>query len=163
MTTSSFGSGSENASLTASDVLLRKNAGTWIKLEQSTSKGLSNTTLTSNDGGFNFQDPALLNTTSTATANRIDASVNFNDVIDGLKGKATVYSQTLNAGYSSPGLSAQTKTLQSGGTVEYTVIDDLKLKLKLDEKKQDLGLTTSALELDADYKINDNWAIAAGV
>lgn len=162
-TTSSFGSGEDNNTLTATDITLRKNTGTWLKLEQASSKGLTGDTLFSNDGGFNFEQNALTNNNVTSAANRIDASIRFEDVLDGQKGKATYYSQTLDAGYSAPGLSALTETKQSGGTVEYPVLDSLNLKLKVDEKTQDAGLNTSALELDADYAITDNWALSAGV
>lgn len=162
-TISSFGSGAENNTLSATDITLRKNTGTWLKLEQASSKGLTGDTLFSNDGGFNFKQNALTDNSVISAANRIDASVRFEDVFDGQKGKATYYSQTLDAGYSAPGLSALTETKQGGGTVEYPVLDSLKLKLKVDEKTVDAGLSTSALELDADYAINDNWALSAGV
>ncbi len=162
-TVSSFGSGAENNTLSATDITLRKNAGTWLKLEQASSKGLTGDTLFSNDGGFNFEQNALTDNSVISAANRIDASIRFEDVFDGQKGKATYYSQTLDAGYSAPGLSALTETKQTGGTVEYPVLDSLKLKLKVDEKTVDAGLSTSALELDADYAINDSWALSAGV
>lgn len=163
-TVSSFGSGAANNTLNATDITLRKNTGTWLKLEQATSKGLSGNTTTSNDGGFNFDqvNPSLNNNVS-AGANRIDASVRFEDVIEGQKGKATFYSQTLDAGYSAPGLSALTETKQTGGTVEYPVLDVLTLKLKADEKTQDAGLSTSALELDANYSLNESWSLSAGL
>lgn len=163
VTTSSFGNGEDNNTLSATDITLRKNAGTWLKLEQASSKGLTGDTLFSNDGGFNFEQNALTNNNVTSSANRIDASIRFEDIFDSQKGKATYYSQTLDAGYSAPGLSALTETKQSGGTVEYPVLDTLNLKLKVDEKKQDAGLNTSGLELDADYTISDNWALSAGV
>jgi len=162
-TTSSFGSGKDNNTLSATDITLRKNAGTWIKLEQASSKGLTGDTLFSNDGGFNFEQNALTNSNLSSAANRIDASLRFEDVFDNQKGKATYYSQTLDAGYSAPGLSALTETKQTGGTVEYPVLDSLNLKLKVDDKTVDTGLNTSAVELDADYAINDNWAVSAGV
>jgi len=162
-TTSSFGSGEDNHTLSATDITLRKNTGTWLRLEQASSKGLTGDTLFSNDGGFNFEQSTLTDNNITSAANRIDASIRFDDVFDGQKGKATYYSQTLDAGYSAPGLSALTETKQSGGTVEYPVLDSLFLKLKVDEKTQEQGLNNSALELNADYFIADKWAISAGV
>ena len=163
-TVSSFGSGSANSSLNATDITLRKNTGTWLKIEQSTSRGLNSTTSVSNNGGFDFaQSGSSLSNASRVGANRIDASLRFEDVVDGLKGKATFYTQTLDAGYSAPGLLALTETKQSGGMVEYPVLESLKLKLKADEKKQIAGLNTSALELDAEYTVNDNWVLSAGL
>ncbi|MCK5387568.1 MAG: flagellar motor protein MotB, partial [Gammaproteobacteria bacterium] len=66
-------------------------------------------------------------------------------------------------GYSAPGLQAVTETKQSGGSIEYPVMDNLKLKLKVDEKTQNEGLHTSALELDAEYGITDNWTLSGGL
>ena len=164
VTASTFGSGPTEHNLSAGDITLRKNAGTWLKLEQSTSKGLSDATLYSNDGGFNFEESnQTLNNTISAAANSIDASVRFDDVITGIKGKATFYSQNLDSGYSSPGLSALSETKQTGGTVEYPVLDSLLLKLKADERTQVAGLNTSALELDAYYTLNSSWTLSAGV
>jgi len=142
---------------------LRKSAGTWLKFEQSTSKGQTGDIQVTNDGGYSFAQVDQLSGDVSAGANRVDASVRFEDVIDGVKGKATMYSQELKAGYSAPGLVALTDTKQSGGSVEYPVMDNLNLKLKVDKKTQDRGLHSSAVEFDADYGISDNWKLSAGV
>jgi len=163
-TFSSFGEDLDEHSLSAVDITFRKNTGTWVKVEQASSQGLSGESSLSADGGFNFNqvDPLLDNTISS-DALRLDASLRFEDVVDGVKGKATFYSQNLDAGYSAPGIIALTDTKQIGGTVEYPVIDDLTLKLKADSKKQEDGLDTSAVEVDADYSLTDNWKLSAGV
>lgn len=163
-TVSSFGSGTARNILNASDITLRKNTETWLKVEQSSSSGLNSATSISNNGGFNFsQATSSLNNSKKVAANRIDASLSFEDVIAGVKGKATFYTQTLDSGYSAPGLLALTETRQTGGMVEYPVLDSLKLKLKSDEKKQVAGLNTSALEFDAEYTINNKWKLSAGL
>lgn len=163
-TASQFGGSVDGNSVNATDVTLRKSAGTWLKIEQSSSKGQTSTSQTTNDGGYNFNPVAQLpGDNITASAARIDGSVRFEDVLDGIKGKATFYNQELKAGYSAPGLSAITDTKQSGGSVEYPVMDNLNLKLKVDKKDVEQGLHTSAVELDADYGITDNWTLSAGV
>lgn len=163
-TASQFGGSVAGNSVNATDVTLRKSAGTWLKVEQSKSKGQTATSQVTNDGGYNFDPVAQLSGDDiTAGATRIDASVRFEEVIDGIKGKATLYNQELKAGYSAPGLSAVTDTKQSGGSVEYLVMDNLNLKLKVDKKDVEQGLHTSAVELDADYGITDNWTLSAGV
>ena len=164
VTASKFGGEVEGNSLNAADVTLRKSTGTWLKIEQSSSTGQSTTSQTTNDGGFNYNPVTQITGSNvSATANRVDASVQFDEVVEGIKGKATFYNQNLKAGYSAPGLSAVTDTTQSGGTVEYPVLDNLNLKLKMDKKEQAQGLNESALELDADYGITDNWTLSAGV
>ena len=163
-TMSKFGGSVDSDSLSATDVTLRKNTGTWLKVEQSTSTGQTNTTQVTNDGGYNFDTVSQLSGKNvSATASRVDASVNFTDIVDGLKGKAIFYNQELKAGYSAPGLSAITDTKQSGGMVEYPAMDNLKLKLKVDKKIVNEGLQASAVELDAEYGVSDNWSISAGV
>ena len=163
-TTSKFGNSITGNSLSATDITLRKSTSTWLKFEQSTSQGQSGTTQVANDGGYNFnQVDQLLGSNVTADANRIDASISLDEVFEGIKGKATLYSQELKAGYSAPGLQAVTDTKQSGGSVEYSVLDNLKLKLKVDKKAQDQGLIKSAVELDTDYGITENWTLSAGL
>lgn len=164
VTTSQSGGSVDGNSLSAADITLRKSAGTWLKFEQSTSTGQSGASYVTNDGGYNFdQVDQLLGSNISAGASRIDASVRFDEVIDGIKGNATIYSQELEAGYSAPGLQAVTETKQSGGSIEYPVMDNLNLKLKADRKIQNEGLHTSALELDAEYGITDNWILSAGL
>ena len=164
ITTSKFGAAADSNGLTATDITYRKSAGTWLKFEQSSSTGQSGITQVTNDGGYNFnQVDQLLGSNITAKANRVDASVHFEDVIEGIKGKATLYTQELKAGYSAPGLQAITDTKQSGGSVDYPVMDNLNLKLKVDKKTQDQGLHNSAVELDAEYGITDNWTLSVGL
>lgn len=163
-TFSAFGDAIDKDNLNAIDITVRKNVGTWVKFEQATSRGISGETALSNDGGYDFtQIDPLLNDQANADASRFDASVRFEDMFDGVKGKAIIYSQELKAGYSAPGLLALTDTKQSGAIVEYPVSDDLNLKLKADEKSQDSGLKTAVVELDADYSLDDNWKLSAGV
>ncbi|MCW8987388.1 MAG: OmpA family protein [Gammaproteobacteria bacterium] len=163
-TASQFGGSVDGNSVNAADVTLRKSAGTWLKVEQSTSKGQTSTSQITNDGGYNFNPVTQLSGDNiTAGATRVDASVRFDEVVDGIKGKATLYNQELKAGYSAPGLSAVTDTKQSGGSVEYPVLENLNLKLKVDKKTITEGLHSSAVELDADYGITDKWTLSAGV
>ncbi|MCK4708147.1 MAG: flagellar motor protein MotB, partial [Gammaproteobacteria bacterium] len=163
-TFSAFGDSSEEDSLSSIDITVRQNAGTWLKFEQATSNGISGDTTFSNDGGYSFDhvDPLLFDNVPV-DASRVDASIRFEDLFDGVKGQAILYAQELDAGYSAPGVTALTDTKQSGGIVEYPVMDSLKLKLKADNKTQDSGLKTSAIEVDAEYALTDNWNLSAGV
>ncbi|MFL6650056.1 MAG: OmpA family protein [Sulfurifustaceae bacterium] len=148
----------------ASDLTLRKSAESWIKLETSKSTGPGTTSQQSNDGGFTFGevDP-LFGNNLKAGAYRVDASVGFGDVIDGAKGKVTFYKQSLDAGYSAPGLTTPTDTNQSGGTLQMPVTDRLSLNAKTDKRARDQGLQTSASEVDLGYQLNDHWQVSTGV
>jgi hypothetical protein len=159
--------GSESR-LKAYNVTLRKNAETWLKVEKSTSSGLGTSTLGSNDGGFNFASNSNVATIVRPTdgqygAQRIDASIGFNELYKRANGKATFYSQLIEAGYSSPGLSTPTNITQFGGSAISSVSEKVDVRLKADKKLQEFALSTSAVEVNADYKQNQNWTLSAGI
>lgn len=150
--------------LSAADVTLRKSADSWIKLETSTTKGPGTPALQSPDGGFNFSavDPVFAENV-TAGARRVDASLGFGDVIDGGKGRLTLYMQNLEAGYSAPGLVAPTDTDQSGGALQLPVTDRLSVNAKMDTRLRDQGLETNAAELDLGYQLTERWNVSTGM
>jgi hypothetical protein len=152
-----------DTSLNAYDLTLRKNAGTWLKLQQSTSQGPVSATQSSSDGGYNFNESALAAGTDVkAKGQRVDASVRLEDIFAGLDGKLTFYNQYLDAGYAAPGLIANTDTTQSGAMLEMPVTDSVNVKLKADAQDQENALQTEALEVDVDYLLNKNWTFGLG-
>ena len=162
----------EATSLNAYDVTWRKNAGSWVKLEQSTSKGPVSSTLSSTDGGYNFTESALApGTDLKAKGRRLDSSLRLedvfgdvlNDYVKDIKGTLTFYNQQLDAGYSAPGLIALTDTMQTGGSLKMPVTENVNMQVKADSKKQNNGLTTQAAELDLDYVWDENWTLGAGL
>ncbi|WP_455375944.1 OmpA family protein [Kaarinaea lacus] len=159
---------SESTSLNAYDLTWRKNAGTWLKLEQGTSQGPVSSTLASNDGGFIFTESALAPGTDVkAKGQRLDASVRLEDAFKelwpGVKGVFTFYNQQLDAGYAAPGLVTQTDTTQTGGTLKMPVHEQVNLFIKADSKQQENGLKTEATEINADYLMDDFWTFSAGI
>jgi flagellar motor protein MotB len=159
--------GAENT-LTAADLTLRKTPTTWVKLEKSVSTGAGATAFGSNDGGFSFN--ATSNTTTLVGpsdgqhgASRVDGSVELKEIHEDANGTATAYRQFVEAGYSAPGLITPTNVEQYGGTVKTAVTERIDLRAKADKKVQDLALETSALELNADYKLDEHWKLSSGV
>lgn len=167
VTANSNSEAGNNSSLQAGDVTFRKSAETWLKAEKSSSEGLGSTSFLSNDGGFNFGST----TTTTllgdqnvqAGASRVDASIGFDEIYASAKGNATFYRQSVDAGYSAPGLNTLKDTEQFGGTVAMPVTETIGLRAKGDKKLQSQGLRTSANELDLDYQWTDNWQFSSGV
>jgi hypothetical protein len=150
-------------SLVGGDVTFRKSSATWLKLESGRSQGLSLFTTSSLDGGFNhgtIQTPADSGT--AAMAYRVDASLGLQDLNKDWRGRLTLYSQILEAGYSAPGLITNQDTSQIGGTAELPLTDRLGLRLKADRRTVDNGLDTQAAELNADYRLNDHWTLSLG-
>ena len=151
-------------SLVGADVTVRKSSNTWVKLETGRSKGSDLFTSNSLDGGFNYstiQTPA--DSSTAATAYRVDASVGLQDFNKNWRGRVTLYSQELEAGYSAPGQVADQDTTQIGGTAELPVTDRLGVRLKADQRTVDQGLETQSAELNADYRMNEHWTLSLGV
>jgi len=151
-------------SLAGADLTVRQSANTWLKLETGRSEGSALFTTNSLDGGFNYstiQTP--VDASSTAMAYRVDASVGLQDFDKDWRGRLTLYSQELEAGYSAPGQVASQDTSQIGGTAELPVTDRLGLHLKADKRTVDKGLDTQSAELNANYRMDDHWALSLGV
>lgn len=153
-----------DSSLNAADLILRKSAESWIKFEMSNSEGPGLTSLASNDGGFTFGtiDP-LTGPDTSANAYRVETSVGFKDFIDNANGSLTLFAQTLEAGFSAPGLLTAKDTEQYGGTLKVPLSEKFSMNAKAAKKTQDQGLETSAEELDVDYQLNDHWTLSTGV
>ena len=177
--TSSEDRESENPSgLNAADLTFRKSAESWIKVETSRSKGPGLTSLSSSDGGFTFSTTCsgFTGTTSnpacssfgdpahvSAGAYRIDTSIGFKDIIDGANGQMMLYTQSLDAGYSAPGLATATDTKQFGGTLKAPVTDRINVTAKADSTSRQQGLETTASEVDVNYLLTEHWTLSPGV
>src|SRR5262249_13329977 len=85
------------------------------------------------------------------------------DFFKGRSGRFTFYTQRLDAGYSSPGQATIKDTEQYGGMFRMPVTSRLSLTAKGDQKIQDQGLETRAIELDVGYKLAKRWSFSAGV
>ena len=156
--------GDSASNLGAADLTLRKSADSWFKLQTGRSKGLLSPSLRSDDGGFAFYGPNDLSFTGAkAGAYRADLSVGLGDFFEGHHGRFTFYKQSLDAGYSSPGQATIKDTEQYGGTFRMPVTSRLSLAAKGDQKTEDQGIETRAIELDVGYKLAEKWSFSTGV
>jgi flagellar motor protein MotB len=153
-----------DTSLGAADLTLRMSTESWFKVQTGRSEGLVSSSLRSDDGGFGFSGPDDLSfTDADAGAYRADLSVGVGDFFAGRKGRVTLYMQNLDAGYSAPGQATIKDTEHYGGTFKMPVTSRLSLAAKGDQKTEDQGLETRAIELDVGYKMTDEWSISTGV
>jgi hypothetical protein len=151
------------SSLHAADLTLRLSSDSWLKFQQAESEGLVALPLLSSDGGFEFvgYDPlAFVN--ARASAQRIDLSFATDDITFLGKSQVTFYIQEVDAGYSSPGLTAVTDTENYGGTLSVPVGERFAASAKFDKRVLDLGIETQALEVDFSYQVSDQWDISTG-
>ncbi len=156
--------GNVDSNLGAADLTLRMSTDSWFKVQAGRSEGLLSTSLRSDDGGFGFTGPSTpAFTDAEASAYRADLSVGFGDFIDGNKGRAGFYVQTIEAGYSAPGQATIKDTDQYGVTFKMPVTDRLSVTAKGDQKTEEQGLETRAIELNVGYKVTDEWTVSTGV
>ncbi|QXE86110.1 OmpA family protein [Geomonas nitrogeniifigens] len=155
--------GDIDESLAGADLTLRQSAATWLKVETGRSKGAGLFTSTSLDGGFNYGTvQAPVDAATAANAYRVDASLGLQDFNKDWRGRFTLYSQFLEAGYSAPGQAAEKETTQIGGTAEVPVNERLKVNLKADRRSVDQGLETTAAEVNANYQVDEHWSAGVG-
>jgi flagellar motor protein MotB len=154
--------GIEN-SLYGGDLLIRKNAESWLKLEGARTKGEGVLATTSIDGGFDFGIPENIGPNAEAGGYRIDASLGLKDIFDDGRGQVTFYLQDLEAGYSAPGLNTNKDLDQFGGTAALPLSERVGVRFKGDKRAERDGLETSATELNAEFQLNEHWTLSPGV
>jgi hypothetical protein len=96
-------------------------------------------------------------------ATRIDGSVDLKDVHEAANGQVTFYHQSVEGGYAAPGAMALTDVSQKGASLKTSITDRVDLRAKMDKKSQELSLETSALEVNADYRLSEHWKLSSGV
>lgn len=144
------------------DATLRYKPGTYVKVEGARSDGAGSGAQTSQDGGFGFKSVTSIG--GKADAQRVEAGVDFAEVRDGAKGRATFYWQDRAAGFSGPGQIAYNgeAITQQGGSVTWQATDATELKLKADEKDA-TSQTRKAAEVNVSHTLNPNWKAGVGV
>jgi len=162
--TANSNGGDTASNLGAADLTLRKSANSWFKLQTGRSTGLLSPSLQSDDGGFGFHGPDNQSFTGAkAGAYRADLSVGLGDFFKGHDGRFTFYKQNLDAGYSAPGQATVKDTQQYGGTFRMPVTTSLSLVAKGDQRIENQGLETQAVELNVGYKLAERWTVSTGV
>jgi flagellar motor protein MotB len=164
LTLNSNDDGDVDSGLEAADVTVRINSDSWFKLQGAQTEGFLSNVVTSDDGGFGFSgyaDSSFAN--ADAGGYRADVSLGIGDFLSNGRGRVTLYTQSLDAGYAAPGLQTLTDTQNYGGTFQMPVTERVALRAKSDHREAALGLSTSAQEINVAYRLNDNWQVGTGV
>jgi hypothetical protein len=145
-------------------VTVRLSSDSWFKLQGAQTEGFISTVMRSDDGGFGFAgyDSAPF-AAADAGGYRADVSVGLGDFMDRARGRLTLYTQSLDGGYSAPGLQTLTDAQNYGGTFQMPLAERISLRGKSDHRSADAGLAASAHEIDVAYQINGHWDVATGV
>ena len=105
LTANSNDEGDLESGLEAADVTVRISSDSWFKLQGAQTEGFISNVMRSDDGGFGFagyDDAAFAD--AAAGGHRADVSLGLGDFMDRARGRVTLYTQSLDAGYSAPGL-----------------------------------------------------------
>jgi flagellar motor protein MotB len=156
--------GDIDSTLNGTDVTLRKNERTWLKLQTGRSEGFLTDSMRSDDGGFGFygyDETSFV--AADATANRMDLSLALEDFIGVLEGRVTLYGQDVEAGYAAPGLTTLQDTRTYGGSFALPVNERMSLAFKADSRVQDQGVETDAREMNIGLSLTDEWSVSAGL
>jgi len=145
------------------DLTLRKSSSSWLKLQYGHTTGPGVFSSTSYDGGYSFDDGPVTGEDQSATAYRVEGSVNASEFTSLWGGRLTFYLQQVGAGYSAPGLTAEKEMQQYGGSADLPITERLSGRLKLDQQSEDKGLDKTSGEVDFDYRLFDHWTLSAGV
>ncbi|MEJ2239884.1 MAG: hypothetical protein P8X82_16465, partial [Gemmatimonadales bacterium] len=156
--------GAADSSLGAADMTFRMTGDSWFKVQGARSEGRLSSSLRSHDGGFGFDGPTdLAFVDEDAGAYRADISLGLGDFIEGREGRVTLYLQNLAAGYSAPGQATINDTGNYGGTFRMPVTNRLSVAAKGDQRVEDQGLLTRAIEVDVGYRLTEQWSISTGL
>ncbi len=164
LTANSNAEGDANSNLGAADLTLRMSTDSWFKMQAGRSQGLVSRSLRSDDGGFGFRGPDDVSFTDAwAGAYRTDMSVGLSDFFSGRAGRLTFYKQNLDAGYSAPGQATIKDTRQYGGTLKMPVAGRLSVTAKGDQRIEEQGIETRAIEADLGYQLAETWSVSSGL
>lgn len=141
------------------DATLRYAAGTYIKGEIARSDGPGSGNNNSLTGGFEFDPVNGIDT--EANAKRIEAAVDFSEISDA-KGKASVYWQDREEGFSGPGQITTEDIRQTGVAVTTELTENLSIDTRADLKEAETQDTTTA-SVTGNYKLDSQWNVSVGV
>jgi flagellar motor protein MotB len=151
------------STLNGVDMILRRSAGTWLKLEMANTQGPGSIALNSSDGGFNFdQLDAGLSPDLKAGAYRVEGQLRLDEMFDNQRGVLNMYTQSREAGFAAPGQLTATDVEQNGASLAMPITERIDLHVKADEKDQKNSLKTQSAEADVGYALDEHWRLSGG-
>ncbi len=152
-----------DSDLTAGQLVLRRSAATWLKVQSGENEGALSEMLASADGGFGFEAATPAPATGRTGATRVDVSLGLADFLPRREGRLTLFHQETDAGYTGSGMSMLRDTTFTGGTLALPFSERVTLTAKSDAAVQDEGLRTERHELNLAVAFNDRWELSTGV
>ena len=154
----------QDQNLTGLDVLFRKTAETYLKLEAARTEGPGVSSNGSIDGGFSFSSSGVTpSNDQTANAFQLESGFVFNDLELDVDGKGHVYLRRREKNFTAPGQQTSFDTNQFGGGINVPLNDKNSVSLKVDLTDQKGGVDQEIAEANVHHKLNEDWRISAGV
>lgn len=150
--------------LSGFDATVRYTPGTYLKLEQARSKGAGNGSLSSVNGGFNFD--AIDQTAGEdvdANAYRAEIGLNLSDLMKGQEGTINAYTLRRDDGYSAPGQLTDEQITQYGFYASVPLTDSLVFGSKFDHTSGDETGDYTSAEINGAYQINPEKNLTLGI
>ncbi|SJZ60598.1 Flagellar motor protein [Trichlorobacter thiogenes] len=140
------------------DVMARYTQNTYIKAEIARSEGPGSGQQNSVDGGFAYSSSATVG--DKADAKRVEAQVDLNDLAAGAQGKASVYWQDKDKGFSGPGqISASSEAeRKQGGRITAPVVPGVDADVKVDDRQAD-SQTARSFEGTISWQMLPEWQL----
>jgi outer membrane protein OmpA-like peptidoglycan-associated protein len=143
------------------DATLRYKPGTFVKVEAARSDGPGGEQLSSINGGFNFNSQTV--TGEAAGARRVEGQLDFAEVSEDFKGKASAYVQERDMGYSAPGmLTVGEAQRQMGGRLNMPVGEATTVEIKADDKSA-TSQTLAVVEAKVEHRLTEEWLAAVAL
>ncbi|MCE1225102.1 MAG: OmpA family protein [Geobacteraceae bacterium] len=140
------------------DVMARYTQNTYLKAEIARSEGPGAGQQNSVDGGFAYSSSATVG--DKANAKRVEAQVDLNDLAAGAQGKASVYWQDKDKGFSGPGqISASSEAeRKQGGRITAPVVPGVDADVKVDDRQAD-SQTARSVEGTISWQMLPEWQL----
>lgn len=155
------GKNSQEQTLYGANAIIRLTPETFVKTELAHSSGPGANQQNSISGGFDFNRSSTLG--ERAEAQRIEGQINFADIAQDLKGKAGMYWQHKDKGFSGPGeLTPGEKVNQIGGRMSLPIGKSLEVEIKGDDRDA-ASQSTSNIEGALHWNMLPEWQLSTAV
>jgi hypothetical protein len=155
--------GDADQKLLGADMILRQSQTSYLRAEIARTEGPGFGAISSNDGGFSYEDLAAGLMADEAYAWRLEGQLDTDDVIhvkDGIR--AAGYFEHRDASLSSLGRITLHDTDQWGVELRGDLTEFLKVKSAYDEIDREDGLRTRDISIDFIQSLSESWSVGLG-
>ena len=155
--------GDDDHKLAGLDLTYRHSAQTYIKFEGAQTKGQGVEGLSSQNGGFHFDELTQSPLKDKADALRIESAFLLSDLGTDSLGSGNFYWQEREAGFSGLGQFSQYETTQAGARLVLPISQDTDASIRIDTRDEEGGIDKESGELNVSHRVDENWTVSGGL